>query len=411
MSYITREDGEFFVIPSYRDVISAKNKSTFKSEILALSQNYGEYIALQRKPNTQYEVAFSQDPGYLLGETVWHHFKRPLDMIYCEALPDGLEAILVIVKAGSVYLDGSFSIDTIPEELVIFLTQQNNFEIYTYGAVPITETPQEGTFSFGAESVKSFTVLDKPVFSTLPLLRIYQLRLVDPVLKEHGIGVFPIRQLLTVIVIAGLLWMGYYFIQSNKEVVPQIITFQSNPLQKYIDALNSPAPDEILNKFIQKINLFLTMPGWFFTELTYENGAVEAKVQSKGSSVETLLSWAAMNNITSNITQTGFILKAYMTLPNRPAPTKIYDIKEVIAVFVDDTANVYPGNHLKLGNFNTKAMTTTVPITVDLDNSSILSLSLLAQQFKDMPYVIKKISILNDNGVISGSLNLEALGS
>ena len=104
MAYLTREDGEHFVIPSYREVLSAKQKSVLKKDILLLSQSYGEYITLQRKSPVQYEVAFSPDTGYLLGETVWQHFKRPADLIYCEAIPGTTEAILVIVKAGSVYL-------------------------------------------------------------------------------------------------------------------------------------------------------------------------------------------------------------------------------------------------------------------------------------------------------------------
>src|SRR5689334_4634429 len=204
MPYITREDGERFVIPSYRDVLTANQTNQLKREIKLLSQSYGEYITLQKKSATQYEVAFSTDTGYLLGESIWHHFKKPADMIYCEAIPNTTEAILVIVKSGSVYLDGSFPLDSIPEELIIFLTQQNHFQIYTYGDVPITETPESGKFSFEASSVKSFTILDKPVFPTLNLLKIYQLRLVDQVLKAQGIGVFPTRQLVSVIVVLGL---------------------------------------------------------------------------------------------------------------------------------------------------------------------------------------------------------------
>ena len=130
MPYITREDGEHFVIPSYRDVLSIKQKTQLKKEIYSLSQSYGEYITLQKKSVNQYEVAFSTDTGYLLGESIWHTFNRPEDMIYCEVVPNTTEAIFVIVKSGIVYLDGRFPLDSIPEELVVFLTQQNKFEIY-----------------------------------------------------------------------------------------------------------------------------------------------------------------------------------------------------------------------------------------------------------------------------------------
>ena len=52
----------------------------------------------------------------------------------------------MIVKSGSVYLDGSFPIDSISEELVIFKTQQINFDIYIYCYVPINPPPQPRKF-------------------------------------------------------------------------------------------------------------------------------------------------------------------------------------------------------------------------------------------------------------------------
>ncbi len=36
MAFIAREDGEHFVIPSYRDVITAKQEAALKKDILAL---------------------------------------------------------------------------------------------------------------------------------------------------------------------------------------------------------------------------------------------------------------------------------------------------------------------------------------------------------------------------------------
>src|SRR6185436_11059386 len=118
----------------------------------------------------------SQESGYLLGESIWHYFKRPFDLIYCEAIPGTTEAILVIVKAGSVYLDGSFPVDSIPEELLVFRTQQNNFYIYIQGNVPISERPSPEKFSLDPSSVRSFKVLDTPVFPTLPLVKTFQLQ-------------------------------------------------------------------------------------------------------------------------------------------------------------------------------------------------------------------------------------------
>jgi hypothetical protein len=129
-----------------------------KKELRLLTASYGEYVALQKKSAATYEVALSPDPGYLLGECVWDYFKRPFDMIYCEAIPNTTEAILVIVKSGSVYLDGSFQIDSIPEELLIFKSQtNNNFSVFIHGNVPISQTEEEGKIAFDEDLPATIT--------------------------------------------------------------------------------------------------------------------------------------------------------------------------------------------------------------------------------------------------------------
>lgn len=410
MSYITREDGERFVIPSYRDVLTTKSKTTLKKEIFLLSQNYGEYITLQRKGASQYEVAFSPDTGYLLGESIWHQFKRPQDMIYCEIIPNTTEAILVIVKSGSVYLDGSFPVDSISEELVIFLTQENNFEIYVYGDVPVSEVPQEGKFSFEASSVKSFTVLDKPVFPTLPLLKMYQLQLVETVLKTHGIGVLPIRQILTSIIVVILLWIAWSYLTSQEQVVPEFIT-PSNPYASFNAALLSPAPDQEMKLFVEQLELLFTMPGWIPVKIDYAEGNLSVSVQSTGSKTQELFDWANNNNLTTNIKSEGIFLTTTLKSPNRPMPIKIYPLKEVIGSFVDKLSDVYPGNNIELGAFVNKGVYTEVIITVKFNEITPIVLALISKQLTDLPFVLSKVSLTVSNGNLTGTIHIKALGN
>lgn len=410
MPYITREDGEHFVIPSYRDVLTAKQKNALKKDILMLSQSYGEYITLQRKNATQYEVAFSPDTGYLLGESIWHQFKRPPDMIYCEAIPNTTEAILVIVKSGSVYLDGSFPLDSIPEELIIFLTQQNNFDIYIYGDVPISQTPQEGKFNFDANSVKSFTVLDKPIFPTLPLLKIYQLQLVDQVLKAHGIGVFPTKKILTALVALGVLWMMWSYLTAEKPIEPEKAP-EVNPYQTFIISLASHSPEQEVNKLLEGMQLLFSIPGWQVTKVEYAKGSVTSTVESTGGKVQDLITWASNNHASVSIQSNGIFVSMSFSLPTRPYPQKIYPVKQVLATFVDKLSTVYPGNHLKLAAFDNKGVYTDVAISIDIENVSPVVLSLIGQQFKDLPFVLQSISLDVDKGSFTGSINIDALGS
>lgn len=416
MSYITREDGVRFIIPSYRDVLSVKKTSLLKREVLLLANNYGEYIALQKKSANQYEIAFSPDPGALLGETVWQYFKYPRDLIYCEVIPNTSEAVLVIVKSGSVYLDGSFPIDSIAEELVVFQTQQNQFDIYLYGNVPISQTPEEGKISLDPSSVKSFTILDKPVFPTLPVVKAFQLQLVDVVLKAQGIGVFPIKQLSLVALVLGLGWLGWQYVRSHhKEIaIPEVFVNAVNPYQAYITKLSSPNPAAQINEIVNDISLMFTIPGWYPTAYTYnaaKNSSIIVTVKSLGARTNLLYSWANKNNLKVEIKPDGFYLNAALKSTNRSPPTVIYKLDHVIANIIDRLSYIMPGNPVSISAFNNQGKYIETEVTISFANISVTTLKVIGQDLKLLPLILSKVDLTVENGSLSGSIVLTALGN
>jgi hypothetical protein len=411
MPFITREDGERFVIPSYRDVITAKNNAALKKEVITLSQSYGEYITMQHKVGVSYDVAFSPDLGYLLGESIWHYFKRPMDMIYCEAVPNTTEAIMVIVKDGGVYLDGRFPVDSIPEELIIFLTQKNNFDIFIYGDVPIAEQPADGKFSFDASSVKSFTALPDPVFPTLPLLKTYQFQLVEATLKRYGIGGVPLNQVIAVAVLLGAGWMLWSFISSmlKPSVVEQVA--QVNPYQGYYDALRSPAPDATLSAVVSVLNDAITIPGWTITKVTYATGSVTCSMLSLGGTVESLMDWADARQAGVSIIATGVQLILPVKLTPRPEAAQIYPTQETLAVILDRLVKVIPGNSFQMDQVATQGVYTTINSSITITSMSLSGIDLVAQQLNSLPFVLTGVALDYTNGVFSGTLTLQLLGS
>lgn len=409
MSYITREDGEHFVIPSYRDVLSSKRKSQLKKDILALSQSYGEYITMQQKNSLQYEVAFSPDTGYLLGESIWHHFKRPLDMIYCEAVPNTQEALLVIVKAGSVYLDGSFPLDSIPEELIIFLTQQNNFEIYTYGEVPLVEHPTDGKFAFEESAVKSFTVLDKPVFPDLPLLKIYQLQMVDTVLKKHGVGVIPMRPILTAVAFGVLAWFAWsHFTTPTTE---EIQAAAADPYQPYYDALSMPSPSEQIDMVMDKLDKVFGIPGWQPVNVEYANGMLTIAMRSVGAKVESLFEWAHQHKAEVLLKTDSMNLMMNVQVNNRVPAKVIYSSKEVVGALIDRVATVYPGNILQIASINAKGGYSDIPIVIKIEQATPLVIRMIGNQLHGLPIVLQGIKMSVKDGELNGSISIDVLGS
>jgi hypothetical protein len=412
MAYITREDGEHFVIPSYRDVLSAKKPGLLRREILLLSSNYGDYIALQRKNVDQYEVAFSTDPGYLLGETVWHYFKRPQDLVYCEAIPNTFEAILVIVKSGIVYLDGTFPFEAIPDELMVFRTQQNNFEVYIHGDVPISEAPEEGKFAFNASSVKSFAVLDAPVFPALPLVKAFQLRLVDVVLREKGIGVFPLKKIMSILGIIVLLWLGWNYLSTHKKELPRVIIRATDPYQSYLYALATPDPAEQVKWIANNMTTLFSIPGWVVDSADYLNGVLNAHVMSKGTRSDVLFKWAEQNNAKIQVSVDGFHVIMKRTFPNRGLPATIYRLNHVIAVLADSLSYIQPGNNMDVSVEVPRGRYTERGLKVNFTELTPGSLKFIGEIFKNLPIILVNVTVKVDSaGYLSGSINLKALGN
>ncbi|EKD55102.1 MAG: hypothetical protein ACD_60C00026G0009 [uncultured bacterium] len=411
MPYITREDGERFVIPSYRDVLSAKKPALLKKEILLLSANYGEYITLQKKNADQYEAAFSPDTGYLLGESIWHYFKKPNDLIYCEAVPNTTEAILVIVKAGSVYLDGTFPVDSIADELVVFRTQQNHFEIYVHGDVPISEHPEDGKVSLDISSVKSFTILPDPVFAILPTLKTFQLRLVGAVLKAQGIGVIPVKKIALTVIALILIWMGFTYVSIHRKELPKVIVGIVNPYQYYINTLTSPSPDREIRGLTAKIKTLYTIPGWQPVTINYSSGGIAVNMLSQGVKTSVLYQWAAQNNAGVQVLSDGIYLSLTIPLINRPMPTTINPLQQVVAELIDRLSTVAPGNNVTLGQMLERGRFSEAQLTITFATLSGETLNLLADQLRGLPLVLSKVSITVDEGMLSGTIVLTALGN
>lgn len=413
MAYITREDGERFVIPSYRDVITVKKASMLRREILTLSESYGEYIALQRKNETTYEVAFSPDTGYLLGETVWHYFKRPQDLIYCEAIPNTSEAILVIVKSGSVYLDGSFPIDAIPDELVIFRTQQTAFDIYIYGDVPISDTTEDyDKFALEADAVKSFNILTEPVFPKLPTISAFQLQLVDNVLRTKAFAGLPIKSILSLIVLLGLIWFAWNYISSHKKELPQVIVAAVNPYQSYLNILSTPDPAEQVRWVATNVWLLSTIPGWFADGVEYADGKLHASVKSKGVRTNVLFDWSVQNHMYIDITNTGVFLVMETRFPRRSPPNFISPLNNVIATLIDSMSYIIPGNNLTLGNLIERGRFQERQVDINFNDITFQTLDYIGQQLKNLPLTLVKITIkISPIGNLNGTISLRAYGN
>lgn len=409
MPYITREDGEHFVIPAYRDTLRIKNKNELKNEILGLSDRYGAFITLQKKGlSNQYEIAVSPDTGYLFGESIWNYFKKPVDLIYCEALPNDREALLVIVSNSSVYLDGIFPLESIQEELIALVNQKNQFEIYTYGNVPIVSEPTPEKFNFHPQSVKSFQVLDQPIFPILPRYRAFQFQLVNSVLKNYGIGVLPYKSIFASILIISLIAFYWEDLKLKKQ---ETLVEAHHPLQLYNAQLSSPSPLLEMQTLTQDIQLLYELPGWQPLSFSKMNGACSAQIKSAGGSMRDLFAFAKAHHLSVDLKKEGVNL-TWSSAPNfhRDAPTFIYPINQVIATFIDRIHEIYPGNHIAMNPIALQDHFKTCALQIKIEMLSPLLLLAMGKQFDNLPLVFNQAQLEINEGSLSGTLSWQALG-
>ena len=213
MPIIEREDGINFAVYTYRELVLLKRASLLRQEIALLQKENGNYARFFEQDTGDIEVVFSQDKGYLLAESVWFYFDQPSDFIFCEALPDNKNAILVVARGGSIFLDSKVPIINLIDEFISLATSDNAYEIFVYGDnIPLAEQSSDETYAFPEDTVKSFTVLDNAVLPLLEPDEGLELLPVSEAFKELSAAKSKLPQ--TIIAIAFLALLFFWFIYS-----------------------------------------------------------------------------------------------------------------------------------------------------------------------------------------------------
>lgn len=413
-SIIREKDGATFITPDYRELTSAKKASLLKREILMLSTQHGDFSHIRKKNKSQYEIAFSHETGFLLGESIWQHFNKPYNMVYCEPLPDTAEAILVVVTSGSIFIDTKIPVLSIPEELAVFISQEHEFDIYIYGDVPISAEKEEGKFSFSKEATKKFTVLEESLFENLKQNHELELLPTTQALKKQRIGTLPVKNIVIISVIAVIAWLGWSKLTvSTKNVLPKIIISVVDPYTLFLNTLSTPAPDASIRQLVNYIERVSEAPGWEMTSISFtKKGGFQSYLLSSGNNISNLKRWAYLQHISIDIDNKGISANIPNTVNNRAKPNKIFKLQNVLGNIVDRINNILPGNAITLHPIVSYSQYKEISFSITIEDVTPTLLSLLAEQFTQMPVAFDGAELtVSNNGFISGTLTLTALGN
>lgn len=412
MSTVVRSDGTQFVMQAYRELLSAKKKSQIVQEIRLLAEQQGQYVRLFNKGQGQYEAVFSTDPGYLLGESIWHYFNEPENLIYCEALPDSAQLLVVVVRQGSVYIDSQILASNLQSELLPLMTGDLQYRIITSGNVPLRRAESFGTFRFPKDLIESFETLDDPLFPELPALKSLQLQPLPLALKSERLNVGFSTSAIIVLVLV-LMIAGWWVLTPDEESAPlhqPVLKKMGHPYAAYFHALSSPAPDQQLLEMVNAINELYFLPGWRATKITFDHGEYHIDLMPDGGEMSFLRQWSRARNYAFHLSPHGTELSFRTHIATRAKPKTVYSSEQVVTELVDQLDQLLHHQAVSLGATHQRGEVQETQLTIHLDGASPDLLDLVSRQLAGLPVELTSVTINLHSGLMSGAIQLSAWG-
>lgn len=414
MPVLKRGDGIDFTVQNVREILVTKKASLLKREVRFLAKNNGEYVHLQRPDLERIEATFSTDAGYPLGEVAWRYFNNAANMIYCEALPEGDQAVLVVVRESIIYLDAILPISTLVDEFSGLLAEPAEYDIFVYGDVPLTAETTEESFSFDPSFVHSFTTLDSSAFDAFPAYSDLRLTSADRAIQGLGLSKVPmlIGATLAVLVVFGLI--SLIFMRAEKPTQQKIISriVKVDPYIDYEQALTTPSPQAQIDTFIKNVlELSMSVPGWRVSDIVLNSGFSAIVLEPEGGSVSQLSLWAQKNNMEFKFDQDKPLLKMQMNLPNRAMPHVIQRINDIIATVIDRMMQLAPDNQIKISPTLNKGIYKQATLDITFAKITPALLHLYGRQLHGLAVNLEILKLTNDQGILDGTLTLTVYGN
>lgn len=401
MTILRREDGVAFVLQPYRETLAIKNTSLLRKEIRYLAETHGNEVRLFKSDTGEFEAVFSQEAGYLFGETVWFHFRSPTDLIYCEVVDkDEKQVLLVVVRAGKVYLDAKLSFEDIQEELADLLTETvSRYDIYVFGDVPV---------DFNQAAVKTLSKLPQSLYQHLSIDERFALLPLEQALAEHRLEITKRKSLLTIaaISILGLTCLWWYA-KSQQPMTAQNV----NPYEQYELALQSPGPGQQIAALVKGITKMQSIEGWYPASFTYNGQSAQVPVHSLGGTATALLTDAQQLGMNVNFSSEGAAVNFVTIANNRATPDRIANTQQVIAVIIDRMMHILPGKPVQIDNTTANQVFSQTSLTIAFNNISPTVLQLIGSNLDDLPVRLTSCTANIKNGLFTGDLQLSVVGT
>lgn len=406
MPTLTRSDGVEFVIQAYRERTENGNKAALMQKIRVLAEQHGRFARLFKKENHFFEAVFSNEAGYLLGESVKHYFYQAQNLIFCEALEDLQHVLLVVVRDGEVYLDAIVNKQLLSQELRLLISDQYQYQIFTHGDVPLIDNP-----ILPPEKIISFEKLSDPLLPRLPTLKNLQLLPLPLALKSQHLQ--EKNSLVIYFLVALLAFAGgalLYGISNHLQAELAAKTNLIHDYSYYNNALESAEPHAQLNEMMQIIELLYTIPGWQPQYIHFEQGHYQAQFDTKGDLTQ-LHQWATFNNFSYQANTDQIDLTRLSQVPSRLAPKTISNEDALITALTNQLSSLLGAEQITVSNTLPAGAAKQTLITVNIPQGTPKIIEIIGQILEDQPVMIQDADFQTNGFTLSGKIQLSIWGS
>ncbi len=414
MTQIIRYDDVEFVVLTYRELLTAATPGMMKREIQLLATENGQYVkCFQREQGV--ETVFSKDKGYLLAESVWDFFDQPDNLIYCEELPSGTQAALVVIRGGTVFLDTEVNMRNLMDELMALTLGSTAYKIKLFGDLPIGEGSSQ--FQFPVQNVSTLEYLESSVFLAITPKEEYALGTVKQAFASLGYTGIALKKLTVIVAVLAVLGLiVWYFMEPSAPPPPPVVQGPPppppDPYAAFKQALMTPAPDAILQNLISTLSDAYTIPGWTPQSLALAGSSATVSLSKDGGNAGILLAWKRNHpNVQMNINTGTAVLTYTIQVTSRPTPEVIYKLPDLLANFYDELNAKFPGSTVTIGAITKNSNYQQSAINISFTNQSPDSLMVLADVLKGLPTVLSTAAMTVSSGLISGQLTIQLIGA
>lgn len=411
MTTITRRDGVVFVTQAYRELLRSHKRSGMTREIRMQSQQQGSFVALFKKDNSAYEAVFSEESGYLLGESVRAYLGNVNDLIYCEALPDGESVLLVVVRDGTVYLDNKMLIGDCEAELVPLLMGEHRYHLYVRGDVPLSNIETPDKVYFPPEFVEAFHVLEQSLFNRLPTQSPFQLLPLPFILRSDILSYR--KHFLMAGAMGGFLllisWLAVFTTSrpSLPSTTPVAIV---RPFVAFDRALETPDPAKLLHALASQLQTYYTLPGWDVESVSFADSRITTTLRQSEGDMQSIEAWTKDHHATLDFNNEGGIMTQQLSVASREKPRVIYPAKKVVDALADQFDALFSRHAVTVGPTRLRGKTRQVLMSVSFESLSPAMFDVMADELSDMPVALQSVQATVTGGLYSGRCQLAVWG-